>query len=172
MSAGKNDENVLSATNDENGDELNGETDDEDMEDGESGFDDGSAQVRNIRDPGQPTANQHQRAHDHTSTLQIMVQILCDGRGVNALHRRSDAQDDLEGVPHVSMDYGVSWREGIRGSCESCAGHPGTETQDDVGNAVSEKRKGVSLDRKESSEVHRSTRAQQSHAKMRQRAGN
>ena len=27
--------------------ELNGETDDEDMEDGETGFDDGSAQVRN-----------------------------------------------------------------------------------------------------------------------------
>ena len=34
-----------------------------------------------------------------------MVQILCDGGGVNAPHRRSDAQDDLEGVPHVSMDY-------------------------------------------------------------------
>ena len=28
------------------------------------------------------------------------------GRGVNAPHRRSDAQDDLEGVPHVSMDHG------------------------------------------------------------------
>ena len=28
------------------------------------------------------------------------------GRGVNAPHRRSDAQDDLEGVPHVSMDCG------------------------------------------------------------------
>ena len=36
-----------------------------------------------------------------------MVQVLCDGdEGVNAPHRRSDAQDDLEGVPHVSMDYG------------------------------------------------------------------
>ena len=45
-------DSVLSATNDEHGDELNGETDDEDMEDGEMGFDDGSAQVRNIRDPG------------------------------------------------------------------------------------------------------------------------
>ena len=47
---------VLDVTNDENGDELNGETDDEGMEDGEVGFNDGSAQVRNIRDPGQPTA--------------------------------------------------------------------------------------------------------------------
>ena len=28
------------------------------------------------------------------------------GRGVNSPHRRSDAQDDLEGVFHVSMDYG------------------------------------------------------------------
>ena len=28
------------------------------------------------------------------------------GRGVNPPHRRSDAQDDLEGVLHVSMDYG------------------------------------------------------------------
>ena len=27
-------------------------------------------------------------------------------RGVNAPHRRSDTQEDLEGVPHVSMDYG------------------------------------------------------------------
>ena len=33
--------------------ELNRETDGEDVEDGETG----SAQVRNIRDPGQPTAN-------------------------------------------------------------------------------------------------------------------
>ena len=28
------------------------------------------------------------------------------GRGVNAPHRRSHAQDDLVGVPHMSMDYG------------------------------------------------------------------
>ena len=53
-------DSVLSATNDENDVELNGETDDEDMEDGEVGFDDGSAQVRNIRDPGQPTVKEHQ----------------------------------------------------------------------------------------------------------------
>ena len=56
---------VLSATNDENGDELNGETDDEDTKDGEMGFNDGSAQVRNIRDPGQPTAKEHQ---EHMTT--------------------------------------------------------------------------------------------------------
>ena len=39
--------------------------DGEDVEDGEMGFDDGSAQVRNIRDPGQPTAHEHQ---EHMTT--------------------------------------------------------------------------------------------------------
>ena len=58
-------DSVLSATNGENDIELNAETDDEDMEDGEMGFDDGSAQVRNIRDPEQPTAKEHQ---EHTTT--------------------------------------------------------------------------------------------------------
>ena len=28
------------------------------------------------------------------------------GRGVNAPHRRSNDQDDLDAMPHVSMDYG------------------------------------------------------------------
>ena len=42
-----------------------------------TGFDDGSAQVRNIRDPGQPTANEHEE-HRTTSTLQVIVQVLCD----------------------------------------------------------------------------------------------
>ena len=28
------------------------------------------------------------------------------GRGVNAPHRISDTREDLEGVPHVSMDFG------------------------------------------------------------------
>ena len=37
---------ALSVKSDGNDTELNGETDDEDMEDGETGFDDGSAQVR------------------------------------------------------------------------------------------------------------------------------
>ena len=58
-------DSVLSATNDENDVELNGETDDEDMEDGEMRLDDGSAQVRHIRDPGQPTVKEHQ---EHVTT--------------------------------------------------------------------------------------------------------
>ena len=36
-----------------------GETDDEDMEDGETGFAGGSAQARDLRDAGQPTASEH-----------------------------------------------------------------------------------------------------------------
>ena len=42
----------LSAKNEMHDIRLNGETDDEDMEDGETGFDDGSAPVRNICGPG------------------------------------------------------------------------------------------------------------------------
>ena len=99
-------DSVLSATNDENDVELNGETDDEDMEDGEMGFDDGSVQVRNIRDPGQPTVKEHQ---EHVTThrpYRSWCKFCVMGRGVRAPHSRSDARDDLEGVPHVSMDYG------------------------------------------------------------------
>ena len=106
---------ALSVKSDGNDIEVNGETDDEDMEDGELGFDDGSAQVRSIRDPGQPTAHEH-------SKFCVM------GRDVTAPHWRSDVQDDLEGVNGISLDY------------------------------------------KESSEVHRPAWAQQSHAQV-QRAG-
>ena len=41
---------ALTAKSNGNDIELNGETNDEDMDDGETGFDGGSAQVRNIRD--------------------------------------------------------------------------------------------------------------------------
>ena len=54
--------------------------DGEDVEDGEMGFDDGtSAQVRNIRDPGQPTAHEHQEHMTTHQPTQIMMQVLCDG---------------------------------------------------------------------------------------------
>ena len=48
---------VLSVKSVENDIELNGETDDEDMQDGEMGYDDGSGQVKTTCDPGQPTAH-------------------------------------------------------------------------------------------------------------------
>ena len=58
-------DSALGAKSDENDVELYGETDDEDMEDEETGFNDGSAQVRNIRDPGQSTVKEHQ---EHMTT--------------------------------------------------------------------------------------------------------
>ena len=91
-------DSVLNATNDENGDELNGETDDEDMEDGETGLD--------IRDPGQPTVMEHQEHMTTHRPYRSWCKFCKMGRGVSAPHRRSNAQDDLEGVPHVSMDCG------------------------------------------------------------------
>ena len=97
---------MLKVTNDENGDELNGETDGEDMEDGEVGLDDRSAQVRNMRGPGQPTVKEHQEHMTSQRPYRSWCKFCVMGRGVNAPHRRSDAQDDLEGVPHVSMDCG------------------------------------------------------------------
>ena len=127
---------MLNVTNDENGDELNGETEDEDMEDGETGFGDGSAQVRNIRDPGQPTAKEHQEHMTTHRPHRSWCKFCVMGRGVNAPHRRSDAQVDVEGVPHVSMDYGFLGESESEDRVRSCAGHPGTETQDDVGNAL------------------------------------
>ena len=99
---------VLNTTSDENNDELDGSLDDGNMEDGETGFDDGSAQVRNIRNPGQIP-----RAHDHTSTVQIMLQVLCDGT-----RRKRTAQEI--GCPRrfrwsAARVNGlrVFWREGI-----------------------------------------------------------
>ena len=79
-------DSVLSATDDENGDELNAETDDE--------------------DPGQPTAKEHQEHMTTHRPCRSQCKFCVMGRGVNAPHRRSDAEDDLEGVPLVSMDFG------------------------------------------------------------------
>ena len=69
-------------------------------------FDDGSAQVRNMPDPGQPNANEHQEHMTTHRPYRSCCKFSVMGRGVNAPHRRSDAQDDLEGVPHVSVDCG------------------------------------------------------------------
>ena len=99
-------DSALSGKSEMNDIELNGETDDEDMEDGETGFDYGNAPVRNIHDRGQPTVSGTQRAHEDTSTLQMWCKFCVMGRGVKSPHRRSDAQDDLEGVHHVSLDCG------------------------------------------------------------------
>ena len=122
-------------------DTLNCETDDEGMEDGEMGFDDGSAQVRNIRDTGQPTVKEHQEHMTTHRPYRSWCKFCVMGRGVNAPHRSSDAQDDLEGVPHLSMDYGF-FGEGI---CRvSRAVHPRMEAQHEVGDVGSEEGNGFS----------------------------
>ena len=68
-------DSALSAKGDVNDIEFNGETEDDNIEDRETGFDDGSAQLRNIRDPAQPTESEDRE----DMAIQIMVQILCDG---------------------------------------------------------------------------------------------
>ena len=157
-------DSVLSVNSGVNDIELNGETDDEDVEDGDMGFDGGSAQVRNIRDPGKPTVKEHQEHMTTHRPYRSWCKFCVMGRGVNAPHRRSDAQDDLEGVPHVSVDCGFFGER---------------ESEDRVSPVlvIRERRHKMTwamlvlLNCKESSEVHRTTCAQQSHAQVRQRAG-
>ena len=99
------------ANSDMNGIVLNDETDDEDMEDGETRFDEGSAPVRNIRDPGQPIGGERREHMNTHRPYKSWCKFCVMGRGVNSPHRRSDAQDGLEGVPHVSMDFGFLGEE-------------------------------------------------------------
>ena len=94
---------ALSAKSDASDIELNGETDDEDMEAGETGFDDRSAQVGNSRDPGQPTASESQERTTTHRPYRSWCKFCLMGRGVISPHRRSDAQDDLEGM---AMEHG------------------------------------------------------------------
>ena len=76
------------------------------MEDGETGFDDGSAAVRNIRDVGQPTERERREHMNAHRPYRSWCKFCVMGRGVSSPHRRWDAQDDVEGKPRVSMDYG------------------------------------------------------------------
>ena len=116
-------DSAVSVDSDGNDNELNGETDDEDIEDGVMEFDDGSAQLRKIRDQGQPTANVHQEHMTTHRPHRSWCQFCVMAPGVNSPHRRSDAQDDLEGVPHVSIDCGF-FGEGICRTSHSGAVHP------------------------------------------------
>ena len=72
-------DSAMSATSEMNDIQLNGETDDEVMENGETGYDDGSAAVRSIRDAGHPTGSERREHMNTQSNLQIMMQVLCDG---------------------------------------------------------------------------------------------
>ena len=78
---------ALSAKSDVNDIELDGETIDEDKEGEETGFDDWSAQVRNIRNPGQPTESEH---GEHLTThrpCRSWCKFCVMGRGVHSPHK-------------------------------------------------------------------------------------
>ena len=132
-------------------------------------FNDASAQVRNVRDAGQPTAKEHQEHMTMTThrPYRLWCKFCVMGRGVNAPHRRSNAQDDLDGMPHVSMDYGFL---GERDSEEQTS--PVLfirERRHKMTWAMLVPRKGtVPMVRQESSKIHRSARTQQGKAQMRQ----
>ena len=62
--------------------------------------------MRNIRGPGQPTESERREHMNTHRPYRSWCKLCVIGRGVNSPHRRTDAQDDLEGLLHVSMDYG------------------------------------------------------------------
>ena len=104
---------MLSVKSDGNDIEWNGETDDEDMENGETGFEKGSAQVRNIRGPGQPTTHEH-REHmthfDHTDNG--AVQALCDGTWCELAAQEIGCSRRFGRVAPCVNGLRVLWREG------------------------------------------------------------
>ena len=96
-------DSASSVNNDGNDIDMNGETDDEDMEDGDTRFDDGSAQVRNIRDPGQPTAREYKEHMTTHRPYRSWYQFCMMGRGMSQPHRKSGAKMDLgRGAPCVA----------------------------------------------------------------------
>ena len=108
-------DSALSAKSEMNDVELNGETDDEDTEDGETEFDDGSAPVRNICDPGHPTANEYKEHMTTHRPYRSWCKFCVMGRGVNSAHRSSDAQEDLEGgAPCVDGFMGSLVRRNLK----------------------------------------------------------
>ena len=61
--------------------------------------------MRNLCDPEQPTESERRQHMNTHGPCRSWCKFCLMGRAVNSPHRRSDAQDDLEGVSHVSMDY-------------------------------------------------------------------
>ena len=54
--------------------------------------------MRNICDPGQPTANEYRERTTTHRPYRSWCKFCVMGRGVISLDRKSDAQEDLEGV--------------------------------------------------------------------------
>ena len=95
------------------------DTDDEDMEDDETEFDDGRSQVRNIRDTRHPTANE---CKEHMAThrpYRSWCKVCVLGRGMSLPQRKSDAQEDM-GAASPMSSLGLT-RPEWRVECMSCA---------------------------------------------------
>ena len=100
-----------------------GKSDGNDIElHGETEFDDGSAQVRSIRNPGQPTANEHQQHMTTHRPYKSWCKFSVVGRGVNTPHKRRMLKTIWK-VCSMSMDHGFLG-EGESEEPVTCAGHP------------------------------------------------
>ena len=76
----------------------------------------GISEVAAAHYTGQPTVKEHQELMATHRPYRSRCKFCVMGR-VNAPHRRSDGQDDLEGVPHISMGCGfLGERESRRAS--------------------------------------------------------
>ena len=104
--------------------------------------------------PGQPTAKGTPGAHDHTSTVQIMVQVLCDGT------RRESTAPEIGRSRRFGWSTArvnglwVSWRGTLKSKCLLVLVIRERRQKMTWAMLDSEERNGVPLDRKESSEVH------------------
>ena len=101
-----------------------------------------------------------------------MMRILCDGAQGERAHRRSDAQDDLEGVPHVSLDYGFLGEKESEDRVSPVLVI--RERRHKMTWAMLVPRKGTEFPwiAKRAAKFFDQLGAQQSHAQVRQRAGN
>ena len=91
---------------------LGGETDDEDMEEGETGFDGGSAAVRNIRGQGQPTESERREHMNTHRPSKILVEKI--GNMVKASSGKSWL-GQKNGQAGRSFGYGAESVRNMRG---------------------------------------------------------
>ena len=114
--------------------------------------DDGSTGVRNICAQDNP-ANEYRGHRTTHRPYRSWCKICVMGRGASSPHRKSDAQEDLDGVFLVSMDYGFV---GERESEEQVAPMLVTRERKHkiMGKPGTEKGNRMSLNGEESIEVH------------------
>ena len=111
-----------------------------------------------------------ERAHDHTLTLQIMVQVLCDGTWCDLATQEIGCSRCFGRVRHVSIDCGFYGEEESEEQVTPMLVI--RERRHKMTWAMLVSRKGTEFPCEESSEVHSSAWTQQSHTQMRQRTSN